>query len=182
MDYENYVKIKLNDHPNRLKHTLSVYKRAIELGVLYNADIEVLKIASLLHDITKHENDDYHKKLINDSDILLKYPKPMWHAFSAAKLAENLNVKNKKIIEAIKYHVFGKIEMNLETMILCVSDFSEETRTFKESKEVYLIAQSNLTDAYLLALESTINHLKKNKIDPIAEQIETYLYYKERKR
>jgi len=182
MDYENYVKTKLSDHPNRLKHTLGVYKRAIELGVLYNADLEVLKTASLLHDITKHESDEYHKKTINDLNILLKYPKPMWHAFSAAKLAENLNIKNKKIIEAIKYHVFGKIDMNLETMILCVSDFSEENRTFKAAKEVHLLAQSNLTDAYLLAVKSTIDYLKKNKIEPITEQIETYLYYKERKR
>lgn len=180
MDYKSFVEKRLKDHPNRLKHTFGVYKRSLELGKLYNADLEVLKVASLFHDVTKHEKDDFHLQLINDEKIILKYPKPMWHAFSAAKLAEQLGINNKKMIEAIKYHIFGKIEMNIETMILCVSDFCEENRVFAGAKKVYKEALKNLEKAYLLTIELIIKHLKEQEIEPLKEQIETYLYYKKR--
>lgn len=180
MDYKSFVEKRLKDHPNRLKHTFGVYNRALELGKLYNADLEVLKVASLLHDVTKCEKDSFHRKLIDDEKIILKYPKKMWHAFSAAKVAEELKIENKKIIEAIKYHIFGKIEMGLETMILCVSDFCEENRTFNDAKKVYEKALKNLKEAYILTVELIIEHLKKQEIKPIKEQTETYLYYKKK--
>lgn len=181
MDYREFVEQRLKDYPKRLKHTYGVYKRSLELGKLYNADLEVLKVASLMHDVTKHESDEFHEKLINDSFILLKYPKAMWHAFSAAKVLKDIGITNKKIIEAVKYHVFGKIEMNIETMIICVSDFTEENRDFLEAKEAYKIALKSLTDAYLYSIKSTMDHLKSKNIEPIKEQIDTYLYYKERR-
>lgn len=182
MDYKSFVEERFKDHPKRLRHTLGVYKRAIELGKIYGADLEVLKVASLLHDVTKHESDDYHIKMIDDEKILSSYPKPMWHAYSAAKLAEELGIKNKKIIEAINYHMFGKIDMEIETMILCVSDFSEENRTFVEANEVYEVSLKNIKEAYLLVIESTLNHLKKQGIELVKEQKEVYRYYKEGRR
>ena len=147
MDYEKIIKEKFLNHPERLKHTYGVVKRALELGEIYHADLDVLKVASLLHDVTKYETLEYHKKIINDDDILLVYPEPMLHAFSGAIYAERLGIKNKKIIEAIKHHIFGTIEMNLETMILCISDFSEENRSFPSAKKVYELSLVNLKEA-----------------------------------
>lgn len=178
MDYKSIVREKFKDYPERLKHTYGVVKRALELGKIYDADLHVLEVASLLHDVTKYQNLSFHKKMIADDEILLVYPEAMLHAFSGAAYAESLGIKDKKIIEAIKYHIFGTIDMNLETMILCVSDFSEENRTFLASKRVYELSLINLKEAYLLSLESTMNHLKEKGIEPLNIQKETYLYYK----
>jgi len=67
-------------------------------------------------------------------------------------------------------------------MILCVSDFSEENRTFVEANEVYEVSLKNIKEAYLLVIESTLNHLKKQGIEPVKEQKEVYRYYKEGRR
>lgn len=178
MDYKELVKKKFKNHPDRLKHTMGVLKRSLELGKIYNADLKVLEVSSLLHDITKYESFEFHKKHIKDSNIIKQYPGPMLHAFSASEYVKELNVTDEKIIDAIKYHIFGKIDMSPEIMILVVSDFSEENRTHKEAKEVYKLSLTNLKEAYLLAMESTIKYLKNKGIKPLDKQLETYYYYK----
>lgn len=179
MDYEKIVQKRLKDHPKRLKHTYGVVKRALELGKIYKADLRVLEIAALFHDITKHETDAYHQSFIKEETIL-SYPKPMWHAFSAAELAKNFGIDDERIIEAIKYHVFGKIKMRLETLIIVVSDFCEEGRTFPLAKKIYEVALVDLEKAYLMSLESQIAHLEEKGLTPINIQKETYLYYKKK--
>lgn len=178
MDYKSIVEDKFKDHPKRLKHTYGVVKRALELGEIYNADLHVLEVASLLHDITKYETLSYHKKMIDDDEVLSVYPDSMLHAFSGAAFARSLKIEDEKIIEAIKYHIFGTIDMNLETMILCVSDYSEENRVFPAAKKVYETSLVNLKEAYLLCLKSTFDHLRKKGIEPLDIQKKTYLYYK----
>ena len=178
MDYKSIVREKFKDYPERLKHTYGVVKRALELGKIYDADLHVLEVASLLHDVTKYQNLSFHKKMIADDEILLVYPEPMLHAFSGAAYAESLGIKDKKIIEAIKYHIFGKIDMNVETMILVVSDFCEEGRKFPLAKEVYKEALNNLTNAYLMAVEEAMIFVVKKGLKPLDIQKETYLYYK----
>lgn len=179
MDYKKIIIEKFKDYPLRLNHTLGVLKRAIELGKIYNANLKVLEVASLFHDYTKYESLEYHHKMINDENIINTYPEEMLHAFSAAEYVKQLNINDKRIIEAIKYHIFGKIDMSLEVMILVVSDFSEENRTHEEAKEVYELSLKDLKKAYLLTMKSTLKHLNKQGIKPLDIQIETYNYYKE---
>jgi|LSQX01.2.fsa_nt_gb predicted HD superfamily hydrolase involved in NAD metabolism len=181
MDFELLMRENLKDYPKRINHILGVKKRALELGKIYQADLEVLEVAALLHDITKEEPLEVQKKLIADSQILTNYPLEMYHAYSAAKFAADLGINDQRIIEAIKYHIFGKIKMNIETMIICVSDYCEENREFKAAQKAYQIALKNLTKAYLYSLKKTFQCLKKQNIKIHPEQIKTYHYYKRKK-
>lgn len=178
MDYKKIVYKRFENNPKRLNHTLGVLNRSIELANIYNANKEVLEAAALLHDITKLEPLDYHIKKINDEKIINKYPKEMLHAFSAKEYAKELKITDKRILEAINHHIFGKIDMSLETMILVVSDFCEENRTHKNALKVYQLSLTNLKEAYLLAMESTFNYLKEKGLKPLDIQMKTYLYYK----
>ncbi len=171
------MKASLKGHPERIKHTLGVRNRALELGKLYHANLEVLDIASLLHDITKYWTDSKQVEYINDATIIDNIHPAMYHSVSAYLYAKSLGVTNPLILEAIRYHMWGKIDMSLETMILSVSDYCEENRTHEPAKKVYELALKDLTHAYLYMVESTIQYLKNENIEPHIDQIKTYNYY-----
>lgn len=179
MDYEKLMLTYLKADKKRIAHTYGVKQRALELGKKYQADLEVLTISAYFHDITKLLTLKEHQKLIND-DLLFQSLEPfMYHAYSAYQLAKQLNITNVKILEAIKYHLWGKIKMSLETKIICVSDFSEATRKHESAKLVYELSLKDLDLAYLKTLEETIDYLNKKGLKPHQEQIKTFNYYKE---
>lgn len=181
MDYEKLLEAELAGFDSRLKHTKGVRDRALELGTLYKADLEALEVASLLHDITKCYSVDEHIKLIKDHKRLNILSPVMYHAESAYEYAKSKGISDPRTLEAIRYHMWGKEDMYLETMILCVADYCEPNRHFKEAEDVYQLALKDIKEAYLKALESTMNHLIKNNKTPHDEQVRVYLYYKERK-
>lgn len=184
MDYRVLMENALKGYPDRIKHTLGVRDRALELGKIYDADLEVLEVASYLHDMTKYWKTEAHQKLINNPMITDHFHEQLYHPISAAIYAKSIGVTNPVTLEAIQYHMWGKIEMALETMILCVSDYCEKNRTFSDAKVVYQMALIDLDKAYVHMLESTLKHLIEKQITPHQDQIDTYHYYlkKENKR
>ncbi len=178
MDYNKLVYETFKDDPKRLNHIIGVKKRALELGKLYHADLNVLEVAALLHDITKNLTKEEHLKLIKDKNKIKHLPEPLIHTKSALYYAKNLGINDLKILEAIEFHGFGKKKMNLETMILAVADYTEETRTHKEAKIVYEVALTNIKEAFIKMLELTIHYLTEHKIEVSAEQLDVLNYYK----
>ncbi|MFA5719629.1 MAG: bis(5'-nucleosyl)-tetraphosphatase (symmetrical) YqeK [Acholeplasmataceae bacterium] len=178
MDYKHLMKTVLKSHPSRITHTLNVLEVAKELGQIYQANLQTLETAALLHDITKYYKKEQHLTLIPDHQLIKDLKLPLYHPISANYYAKSLGIEDEGVLEAIKYHMWGKIDMKLETMILVVSDYCEPSRTFKQAKDVYKLAKENLLDAYLLAIESTINHLIKTNKTPHNNQLEVYHYYK----
>ncbi len=180
MDYKALMLKKLRSYPKRINHTLNVLERALELGKLYNASLEVLEVASLLHDITKYYTKEEHLNLVKDESLLECYDESLHHSISAYYYAKEIGIKDVKILEAIRYHIWGKVEMNIETMILVVSDYTEKDRKFKEAKNAYKLAKEDLVKGYLYIMEKTMEYLIKNNINPHKEQIKVYNYYKEK--
>lgn len=178
MDYEILMKTVLKDHPKRIEHILGVKERALELGQIYQADLEVLTIAALFHDITKYYSLEEHCDLIKDKAVILNQEEFMLHAQSASYYALQFGIQNEKILEAIRYHIWGKEEMSLETMIIVVSDYCEKSREFTAAKEVYALSKINLKESYLLFLKESMKYLKSQGISPHKEQIRLYNYYK----
>lgn len=180
MDYKEYMQDYLKGDNKRINHILNVRKRALELGKIYNADLDVLDTAAILHDLTKNKSKEFHLTKIKDINFINSTPEQLWHAKSAMVVAKELGVTNDNILEAIEYHIYGKINMSIETLILVIADYTEEGRTHKYAKEVYEIALEDLNKAYLLMTEKTIIHLKQMN-QPIAnEQFEVYNYIKRR--
>lgn len=174
MDYKAYMEKELTADPKRIKHVLGVKKRALEFAEIYNADKEVLTIAALLHDVTKNKSKDFHLNIIKDKKYLKNTPETLWHAKSAKIIAKELGITNKKILQAIEYHVFGKVNMELETLILVLSDYTEENRTHNGAIEVYNKALYSLEEAYLLMVEKTISHLNEMNKAIAKEQFDVY--------
>lgn len=130
---ENALKIYLQNNLSnkRYYHILSVYETAIKLGVLYHENIEKIKIAALGHDITKEMNKQKEKlimdKYFSQEEVYQIYP--AWHSYSATIFLQNkFNITDSQILNAIKYHTLGHIDMDNLAKIIYIADFIEPTR------------------------------------------------------
>ncbi|MCU0105389.1 bis(5'-nucleosyl)-tetraphosphatase (symmetrical) YqeK [Acholeplasma vituli] len=181
MSLVDLVTEKLKPYPKRLEHVLGVKERALEFQKIYGGNAEAIETAALLHDYFKYDSIEVQKRYIPANEIEKYQSVPVaYHALSAAYYAkDHLGINDPIVFEAIYYHIWGKTEMKLETMILATADFCEKNRTFSGAKKVYELALKDLQQAFILSLEYTIEYLKKDGINPFYEQIEVLNYYKE---
>ena len=123
----------------RYAHTLAVEKEAAALARLYLPEKEeALRIAALLHDITKKESTEKQLQMcaefgimVSEDDVLA--PKT-FHAKTAAALAERdfPSYANEEICRGIRYHTTGRADMTVFEAIVYLADYIEETRTFAD--------------------------------------------------
>ena len=73
-NYEEMLKeLKKQINESRYNHVLRVRDKAIYLAKIYNAPIEQVETAALLHDIAKNFDNDYAYNLIEDKYKHIKY-------------------------------------------------------------------------------------------------------------
>lgn len=169
--------IKLSNHPKRLFHVITVGLVSKSLAIKYGLDDNKAYIAGLLHDYSKYETIQFHKKYLSSSE-LLNYSEfdLAYHGISAANyFLKNYNLDH-DIYNAVYNHVAGRPSMSELEKILFIADsvyFTGENN----SHYIYQKALHNLNEAVLLSIENTFNYLKKDKLIPSKFQIETYEYY-----
>jgi predicted HD superfamily hydrolase involved in NAD metabolism len=160
-DIEDYLKTRFDDKSHRLQHIYNVKKVAITLGMIYNADIPSVIVASYLHDATKHETDKENQRLIG-THLSEDIPKACYHAYAASELAKTkFGIKDTDILNAIKYHCSGRKGMSLLEKIIYVSDFIEEGRDFVDN-DLRELAEKNLDLTVLKIMLRTRNYILKN--------------------
>lgn len=153
----------------RYPHVLGVEREAVSLGAVYLPDeINALRAAALLHDITKKLDVEKQLKLFDEFGIMKtgdeeSAPK-LLHAKTAAALIERdfPDFAHEKIISAVRNHTTGKAGMSLFDMLIYLADYIEDTRTFEDCVALRKFFYEGLADA---ASESErINVLQKTMI------------------
>ncbi len=151
----------------RYLHTLGVETAAVRLGEILMPDrLDELRVAALLHDITKDMPLDKQRELlltsdmslINDEDLLTL---PALHSFCAVPFVkkELSEFSSNSVLSAIFSHTLGSPEMSLFDEIIFVSDFIEEGRTYQACKETAGYVFENLSVAN--DKETNLSILKK---------------------
>ena len=171
-----------HDKPHRLLHVYGVRDTAINLGITYDLDVHKIEVAALLHDITKYENSDVHKNIIqsyfdNAEEILTDYNPNLWHAFSAVAIANTkYQIDDPIILGMIQHHTIGKENMNLYEAILFISDYTEPGRKYDSSIKVREILKKDLTLAVFTAMDDSIKLYTKlgHNIPSAAYQARTF--------
>lgn len=179
------VEQSLMYHP-RFKHSVGVMKMALKLNEMHslNVDSDAIKLAALLHDITKTNTDDENLELIKthmpnilDEDLLSS--PSIWHAFTGKIIArDNYHIINEDILNAIFYHTTGRPNMsNLEKLIF-LSDYIELGRIGKNFEDIREIAYKDINQAIISMYENQFEYLnsKQVKIYPLSKL--AYEYYK----
>ena len=158
----------------RLTHILGVAKLAKSLAAKFNLDEDKAYIAGLLHDYYKYEPISVMIELINDEEIVEKFKNApqIYHAY-ASSVATNKEfyITDIEILNAIKYHVYGRLNMTLFEKILLVSDFAEDSREYARCKEVRMILDNGDFDlAMYLSIKYTIESVLEKGATPMEEQ------------
>ncbi|MBQ9121258.1 MAG: bis(5'-nucleosyl)-tetraphosphatase (symmetrical) YqeK [Clostridia bacterium] len=122
----------------RYAHILAVEEEAVKLAAIYSPEkTEKIRIAAILHDITKDFNTEKQLNLCEKFDIIQNdshlYPKIL-HSFTGAEWIrrEYPEWVDEEIVSAVRWHTTGRENMTLMEALLHLADYIEPTRKFED--------------------------------------------------
>lgn len=165
-----------NEH--RFQHCLGVEQTAIKLAKLNHADIEAAAVAGLIHDYAKERSDQEFKQIIITDHLdptLLQWGNCIWHGEVGAEIIKNeLEITDKEILDAVRRHTTGDVQMTLLDKIVYVADYIEPHRDFPGVDFARNIAWQDLDDAVKFETKHTLSYLLSNNNKIYPKTILTY--------
>lgn len=161
-EYKSLLSERLS--PYRYTHSLCVAQSAVELAEKYGADKDKALIAGLLHDITKEAKTDEHFALFEQSGMRLTALETvnhkLWHAMSGAAYLElKLNITDKDILDAVRYHTTARAGMSLLEKVIYIADFISADRVYDDVDVVRELAEKSLDETMRYTQRYSINEL-----------------------
>lgn len=175
-----YATVRKLVREKRWKHIFATEEEALRLSDIFDlssSDKEKLRIAAVLHDITKYLTREEHLSLLDEMGITpdegtLASEKTL-HQMTGAYLSKKLHpdMVDDTVFDAIRYHTTGKADMSITTKLMYLSDFIEPTRTFPDCVKLRAIFYGmiekgdklkTLDEIMLISLDMTIADLKDN--------------------
>jgi 23S rRNA (uracil1939-C5)-methyltransferase len=151
----------------RYNHTIMTVEAAVRLAKIYGCDEKKAEIAGLLHDCAKHLDTEIQIQMlsnVNNLPELEKVPKVLHGPAGAIVAREEYGIEDEEVLNAIKYHVFGRADMTLLEKIIFIADAIEESREFPGVKNLRKIAKSDLDMAVLMSLDGTRQKAEDDKL------------------
>lgn len=155
----------------RYNHSLGVAKKAEEIAILYNQDVEKAKLVGMAHDIAKEmpkeQAYEYAKLHKIEIDEIEQNEPSLLHSKIGAHICKEKYQFDQDMVDAILYHTTGNIKMNTFAKIIFLADKTEEGRTI-ELEEINQIIKQDLDDAMLYILRNAMKYTlnKKRLIHP----------------
>ncbi len=123
----------------RYEHTLAVEREAARLGEIYLPDeVNRLRAAALLHDITKKLDLQEHLQICSEFGIMTgKFPEremKLFHSKTAPAVIERdfSGYYDGEILSGVRWHTTGREGMTAFECIVYLADYIEDTRTFED--------------------------------------------------
>ena len=168
---------KLKDSLNkqsRFEHCLRVEQTAIQLAKLNHEDVEKAAVAGLIHDYAKERSAEEFKRVIiakkMDQD-LLNWGNFIWHGEVGAEIIQDeLKITDEEILNAVRRHTIGAVQMTTLDKIVYVADYVEPGRDFPGANYAREVAFADLDDGVRYETQHTLQYLLENnqKIYPAA--------------
>lgn len=174
MDREKLLaQVRAQMNEKRYIHTLGVAASARTLAQKYGADPDKAELAGIVHDYCKcWPTSRMHDYLLryNVSEEIIHGEKELWHAFvGAIVIQDECRITDPDILQAVRYHTTGRVNMSLLEKVVCVADYIEPNRNYPGIDQVRMLAEQNLDQALAYGLGSTIQFLieQKKQIHPL---------------
>jgi nicotinate-nucleotide adenylyltransferase len=123
----------------RFTHTAEVEKMAARIGEIYAPDkIDILRVAALLHDITKEIGVDEQIAILEKNGeqmgLFARLAHKTLHARTAVYAIMQVypEFADEEVIRAVRYHTTGHPNMTLTEMIVYLADYIDESRKFED--------------------------------------------------
>lgn len=144
-------------HPGTLDHTLGVEVCAIMLAKRIGYDVEKASIAACAHDCCKHLRNEVMAEYIRKHHPKQKLRLESYHALAASvKCETEFGIKDKNIINSVKYHSIPRTKMSKLDKILYLADWIEPGRSGEVFELIRAIANTSIDEAVLAGIEIEI--------------------------
>lgn len=167
---------------SRLYHSYCVADQAEHLAEIFGSDKKKAKTAGLLHDITKSLSIDKQFKIIKEANLKLddiqKNSHKLLHSISGAiYINKYLDIKDKEIISAVRFHTTAKPNMTLLEKIIYLADFTSSDRKFIDASYMREIVEKSLDNGMKFGLAYTIRDLIDKSAPIHPDTFLAYNYY-----
>lgn len=164
--YKLQLKEKMSE--KRFNHSIAVAKEAVRLAKIYGVDEKKAEVAGILHDITKEVPKDEQLQIIRCFGIIMTDVEfcsiKLWHAITASIYLEKiLGIKDRDILNAVRYHTTGRAGMSKLEKIIFVADSISEDRKYSGVEKLRKKAYVSLDEAMLNGIAFTLNELVSKK-------------------
>lgn len=155
------IRFKLSKQ--RFKHSLQVAEVARELALHYQVDADKAYFTGLLHDYAKGISSQELLDIAEKNDLLKdkmerQVPDLLHAAVGSWLVQHELNIEDPEVLQAIKVHTLGDINMSNMDKIIYLADMIEPGRDYPGQERLKSLAFRDLDGAMLLGLESTIRY------------------------
>ncbi len=185
--YQNYnfdevLDILQTEFGGHLEHSIAVAEMASNLAKKYEIDENQAYLAGILHDCVKYIGIEKIKELIKENNIEvfeheMQAPKTL-HAPVGAYIAKyRFGVKDKQILDAIRFHTIGRCDMTLLEKIIFISDKIEPvTREAEFRTKIEPQLKKSLDHAIFAYFELLIEKLESEnaQVTPYTQKVMEY--------
>lgn len=159
VSYLEHVQTRLK--PSRFIHTLGVVDMAAKLCEAHGGQLEEVMTAAALHDYAKnHHGADLillAQEFDLDLDPILMSSSELLHGMVGAELVKReLNILNEAILNAIRFHTFGRVGMGLTEKLVYLADAIEDSRKYPGVEKLRKLAVKDLDRAIFDSVGLTI--------------------------
>lgn len=134
--------------PKRFEHILRVEEMALRLAKQWSVDLEQASVAALTHDYAKEQSTQKFLDFIDAKQLdpnLKAWNSAIWHGIVGAEIvADELDIQNQPILDAIRQHTTGAPYMTTLSQILYMADYVEMGRDFPGVDEARALAFEDL--------------------------------------
>lgn len=150
---------------SRYIHTLGVVEEGLKLNKHFNLwfDEERVKAMCLLHDACKNHEQEYYEKYKDQFNIPEDFLRDKYklHAYLATIVGKlEYGCDDEEILEAIRIHTTGKMNMSNLEKLLYLADAIEENRDYPGVKNIRKQGYKNLNLGVLASMNNTISFLE----------------------
>jgi len=147
--------------PRRVQHCLNVAQVARDLAAIYDVDPDKAYLIGLLHDYAKGIAASDLLVIAVDNQLLAdeierRMPEVLHAPVGAYLLETELGIDDREILQAVKVHTLGALQMSILDKIIFLADMIEPGRDFPGLERIQCLAGQNLDRAMLAALDEII--------------------------
>lgn len=151
---------------SRFVHTQGVVATAVKLAKIHGTDEKSAALAALLHDYGKHLKRDellrYAKEFGISLNEVTKNSVSLLHGEVGAELVcKELDICDEDILNAIRYHTYGRVGMSQLEKIIYIADAIEPGRDYPGVETLRKLAQKDLDGALKKSISDSIQFVVK---------------------
>ena len=154
----------------RMAHILGCERMAAAMAARFGVDDYTVRAAAILHDCTKALSEKEQLTLCKKWNIMYDYGEANFaqliHADTGAETAKREFRMPGDIVDAIRTHTTGDVEMTALQKILYVADMCEETRRWPGVEALRALALTDLEAAVTSTMERTAAFIREQGKEP----------------